>query len=117
MNSLTRRLATVALGGALAVASLSGCGMFGTALDCGKLYSASNDVMTNINDPDGLKTAVEAFREAGKDINDSELKKAVNTFADEAEAAQKYSEDPMNAPAPDTAKMQDAVDVISKKCG
>lgn len=121
MKSLTRRIAAVALGGALAVGSLSGCGIFGTAVDCGKLASASQSVTDNVGSSDGLKTAVEEFRAAAKDIDDAELKDATNTFADEAEKFQKYLEDVETDPAnagnpPDQAKMMEAAETIDSKC-
>lgn len=121
MNFLTRRLAAVALGGALAVGSLSGCGMFGTALDCGQLASSANDVTGNINDPAALQTALDDFRAAGEKVDDAELKDAVTTFADEAQAFSDYSEKVKSDPAtagdpPDDKKLMDAADTITKKC-
>lgn len=115
MHSLTRRLATVTLGGALLVGSLTGCGIFGTAVDCGKLAAATNDVTSNMSDADGLKNAIEKFRSAAKDIDDAELKDSVNTFADEAEKFQQYIENPTGE-VPDESKMLDAASDIEAKC-
>ncbi|MGH8875853.1 MAG: hypothetical protein ACRD0P_00670 [Stackebrandtia sp.] len=115
MNPITRRIAAVALGGVLAVGSLSGCGIFGSALDCGKLAQAANDAGTNAGDPDALKTSIDELNKAAEGVDDSELKSAVEDLTAELEKA--TSDNPDEVLSMDQGKVDDSLATIQEKCG
>ena len=86
MTFLTRRVLTVCAIGALAVGVVSGCGVFGTAVDCATV----GDTMTEIagkagGDSKELKKSTDKLRKQAKDIEDDKLRKAAEDYADEAD--------------------------------
>lgn len=120
MNSLTRRLATVTLAGALAVGSMSGCGIFGSAIDCGKLYSAAQSVGSAGSDPAALRTALDDLEKAAEDVSDADLKQAVKDVSTETKKSLDVLENPESADPSDvgdTKKVNAGLETIQEKCG
>ena len=120
MNPITRRLATIALGGTLAVGSLSGCGIFSSALDCGKLNEASQHLIDAGSDTDKMKSALDELETAADDVDDADLKQAVKDLTSETKKSMEVLDNPESADpndVGDTKKIESAANTIQDKCG
>ncbi|HZE41193.1 MAG TPA: hypothetical protein VE172_20530 [Stackebrandtia sp.] len=117
MNTMVRKLAGLTLAGGLALASLSGCGLLGNAVDCASISDEMNDTVNAVGQDD-FDSKVSTLRDKADGIDDADLKKAVMDFADLTEDLDKSTKDPGSSTGdvPDASKAQDMVETIQDKC-
>jgi hypothetical protein len=120
MTSLSRRIATTVVSGAIAVAALTGCGLIGgSALDCAAISSTMQEVSSNLQaDEATFKASVDKLRAEANDIGDADLKQAILDYAALAEQVNAFTNDPEGNMdnIPDASNAQSMVTTIQEKC-
>ncbi|ADD39860.1 hypothetical protein [Stackebrandtia nassauensis] len=118
MKSLTSRVLTLGATGALAVAIFSGCSLVQGAVDCATVGETMSKIASNVGgDEKTLKKYTKELRDEAKNIEDADLKKSAEDFADEAESVNAGLNGDLQGGAETEAdKLQGSADKFLEKC-